>query len=146
MTPEQFLTGYPPQIQELAHRARELVKLSVVGVDEQVYTGWRLIGYRVKTPGQSGRSRGAYFCFIAPGTESLQLGFEYGVLLSDPNSLLEGDGKQVRYVAIAAATDFDQPGLREVVAEAARVAVLSKEEKANLRLELEETRDLNGGL
>jgi hypothetical protein len=144
MTPEAFLAGYPAHIQELAHQLRAVVKQAVPNVSEQVYRGWRLIGYRVATP-ERRRKRGAYFCYIAPGDEALQLGFEYGILLVDPRGLLEGEGKQVRYVTIAAAADLARQGLPDLIAEGARVAILPKEEKAALKFELEEIRQLDNG-
>ena len=144
MTTKDFLAGYPPHIQELAYQLRSAVKEAVPEISEQVYRGWRLIGYRVATP-ERHRKGGAYFCYIAPGVEALQLGFEYGILLADPQRLLEGDGKQVRYVTIVAAADLTRQGLPGLIAEGARVATLSKEEKAALRFELKETCDLDSG-
>jgi len=144
MTPEAFLAGYPPHTQKLAHQLRAIVKEAVSEINEQVYRGWRLIGYRVATP-ERRRKGGAYFCYIAPDDEALQLGFEYGILLTDPQRLLEGDGKQVRYVTITATADLTRQGLTGLIAEGARVAILSKTEKTALQFELEEIRHLASG-
>jgi hypothetical protein len=56
-TPEQFLAAFPPAIQALAEQLRALVKRTIPNVDEAVYPGWRLIGYRMR---EARRSR--YFC------------------------------------------------------------------------------------
>src|SRR5262245_11848174 len=77
-SPEQFLAAYPPAIQALAEQLRTLIKRTIPNVDEVVYVGWHLIGYRVR---EGSRSR--YFCFVAPSPDRVALGFEYGVLLSN---------------------------------------------------------------
>ena len=70
MTPETFLASYPAPIQELAQQLRAVVKEAVPEINERVYRGWRLIGYRVIGP-ERRRKGGAYFCYIAPGYEAL---------------------------------------------------------------------------
>ena len=116
-SPEQFLSAYPPQVQETAQRLRELVTSAVPNIAEAVYPGWRLIGYR-----QMDRPGGRYFCFIAPMPDHVRLGFEYGVLLSDERGQLEGSGTQVRYVSIAGPAAIDAGALATLIAEAAMVA------------------------
>ncbi|HSG16081.1 MAG TPA: DUF1801 domain-containing protein [Anaerolineae bacterium] len=146
MSPEELLADYPPQIQELADGVRAIIEQTVPDIEEKVYRGWRLIGYRVTLPESHRHGGGAYFCYIAPGAESLQLGFEYGILMADPEGLLEGEGKQVRYVTVSSVADFKRDGVRQLIVEAARVAILSKEEKAALRFELDEVRELGRDL
>ena len=132
-TPEQFLSGFPPHIQKLAQRLRRLVKHTVPNATEAVYPGWKLIGYRVK----DGR-RDAYFGFVAPLADRVLLGFEYGVLLSDPRQWLGGDGKQVRHVTIRRPEDIRPAKLAALIAEAARIAVAPKREKVRLLLDRED--------
>lgn len=135
-TPEQFLSGFPPAIEDLAQRLRRLVTRTVPNTTEAVYPGWRLIGYRVK----AGR-RDAYFGFVAPFVDRVLLGFEYGILLADPSRLLEGDGKQVRHVTIRRAQDIRPKEVVALIAEAARVAVAPKREKVRLLLEREDANE-----
>jgi hypothetical protein len=120
-TPEQFLAAFPPEIRALANQLRVLVTRTVLDVDEAVYTGWRLIGYRVR---EGRHSR--YFCFIAPFEDRVALGFEYGVLLTNDAGLLEGTGTQVRYVTIRQAKDIREQELAALIAEAATVAATIK--------------------
>jgi hypothetical protein len=47
-TPDEFLSAFPSEIQALANQLRGLVKETIPSVREAVYTGWKLIGYRVK--------------------------------------------------------------------------------------------------
>ena len=116
-TPEQFLAIFPAGIRILADQLRALITRMVTEVDEAVYTGWRLIGYRLR----DGR-RSRYFCYIAPFEDRVTLGFEYGVLLSNDAGLLEGTGTQVRYVTIREAEDIREQELTALIAEAAAVA------------------------
>jgi hypothetical protein len=120
-TPEEFLSTFPPEIQVLANELRALVKETTPNVKEAVYTGWKLIGYRVK----QGR-RDAYFCFIAPFPNRIMLGFEYGILLFDPNLRLEGDGTQVRYLTVREKEDIEPESFRVFIAEAAQIALQRK--------------------
>jgi hypothetical protein len=120
-SPEEFLSTFPPEIQDLANELRSLVKKTIPNVKEAVYTGWKLIGYRVK----KGRSD-AYFCFIAPFENRIMLGFEYGVQLFDPNLRLEGDGTQVRYLTVREKEDIEPESFHTFIAEAAQIALQRK--------------------
>ena len=120
-SPEEFLSTFPPEMQALANELRALVKEVVPNLKEAVYTGWKLIGYRVK----KGRSD-AYFCFIAPFPNRIMLGFEYGIQLFDPNLQLEGDGTQVRYLTVREQDDIEPESFRAFIAEAAQIALQRK--------------------
>jgi len=115
-TPEQFLAAFPPEIHALAEQLRQLITQTIPNNNEAVYPGWKLIGYRE----QDGR-RSRYFCFVAPFADRVMLGFEYGVLMAE-NQLLEGDGKQVRYVTLRSEADLHPHELSALIAEAAMVA------------------------
>lgn len=117
VTPEAFLGSYSPEVQAIANALRELVKATVPEVQERVALGWQLIGYRVPDG-----SRSRYFCFVAPLAHEVRLGFEYGVLLSD-QAQVEGEGSQVRYVALRSLDAIDPARLRPLIAEAAMVAL-----------------------
>jgi hypothetical protein len=120
-SPEEFLSTFPLEMQELVNELRSLVKEAIPNVREAVYTGWKLIGYRVK----KGRSD-AYFCFIAPFPNRIMLGFEYGIQLFDPELRLEGDGTQVRYLTVREKEDIDPESFRAFIAEAAQIALQRK--------------------
>jgi hypothetical protein len=120
-SPEEFLSTFPPEIQELANELRSLVKETIPNVKEAVYSGWKLIGYHIR----KGR-RGAYFGFIAPFPNRVMLGFEYGIQLFDPSLRLEGDGTQVRYLTVRKKEDIEPESFRAFIAEAAQVALQRK--------------------
>jgi len=105
VSPEQILEGYTPAIRELAHRVRKLVLAEATGASEAGYAGWRLIGYRCPH----------YFCFVAPQTDHVRLGFEHGNRLPDPDRLLEPMGKQVRFVRLVPGKSVPLRGIRALV-------------------------------
>ena len=94
--PDGFLSGYSPSIRDVAERLRDVVREAVPEAVERVRTGWRLIGYDVPF----GR-RTRYFAFVAPEPEHVHLGFEHGIWMDDPDSVLRGahlNLRKVRYV------------------------------------------------
>ena len=98
ISPEFILAGHTPRVRALAERLRKLIRQSVPAATETAYPVWHGIGYRHLESG--------YFCAIFPQEEMIKLGFEYGVMLPDPEGLLEGTGKQVRYVYIRGMSDI----------------------------------------
>lgn len=69
-----------------------------------------------------------HFCYIAPQTKYVNLGFFYGASLTDPDGLLEGTGKALRHVKVHQLTKANKPGLRNLLIEAVA------ERKAALKL------------
>ena len=108
---EELLAACPPATRRLAVAARRRILRVVPGAVEKLRPGWGLIGYNAP----------AYFAFIALGPDGLRIGFEWGVMLSDPTRLLEGTGNQVRYVAIRAARDLATPAFAELLRAAAAI-------------------------
>lgn len=125
--PELFLEGYPPRIRTAAERLRVIVRQAAPDAIERVRPGWRLIGYDVPL----GR-RWRYFAFVAPETEHVHLGFEYGVWMADPDRLLEGAHlqlRQVRFVTFEPGDSIPASMLVEYTRDAARVATMSRGER-----------------
>jgi len=120
--PDLLLSGYSPEIRDIADRLRDVVREAVPEAIERVRTGWRLIGYDVP----AGR-RMRYFAFVAPEPEHVHLGFEYGVWMADPNGLLLGahlDLRKVRFVTYQPGDPIPTDALVRYTREAAEVAVL----------------------
>jgi hypothetical protein len=107
LTPEHILTGHTPEVREICERLRSLVRNAVPEASEAAYPTWHGIGYRHP---QSG-----YFCAIFPHHNQVKLGFEYGILLPDPEGLLSGKGKQVRYVLISQLADIRPEAINDLI-------------------------------
>jgi hypothetical protein len=130
---EALLADHSPEHRAIANRLRDLVKDTIPDVIERVRPGWGLIGYDVPV----GR-RTRYFAFIWLEPEHVHLGFEHGVLMTDPAGLLEGRGitKQVRWLTMRSRGDIP-PETPELIREAARVGSMSRAERQLLRLDRE---------
>lgn len=127
LPPELFLAGYPEPMHEIAEWLRGVVRRTVPGAIERVRSGWRLIGYEVPI----GTRRSAYFAHVAPEPIHVHLGFEHGVLMSDPRGLLRGAWvtKQVRWLTLTPDSMLPEAHLAELAREGARVAALSRGER-----------------
>jgi hypothetical protein len=120
--PGLFLSGYPPEIRELAERLRAVVHVAVPDAIERVKSGWRLIGYDVPVG-----HRTRYFAFVAPEPEHVHLGWEYGVWMADPDRILQGahlELKKVRYVTYRPRDEIPTEVLVRYTREAAGLAEL----------------------
>jgi hypothetical protein len=93
-TPEDILAEHTPQVRDVAERLRALIRMTVPEAMEVAYPGWHGIGYHHPETG--------YVFAIFPEADRVRLGFEHGVDLPDPQGLLTGSGKRVRYVEIPA--------------------------------------------
>lgn len=92
LSPEDLLADHTPEVRALAGELRQLIRAAVPEATEKAYPGWQGIGYRHPQAG--------YFCGIFPTADLVKLGFEFGVLLPDPDGLLEGSGSQMRWVLL----------------------------------------------
>lgn len=120
--PDLFLSGYSPQIRDLAEQLRTIVREAIPEAIERVRSGWRLIGYDVPV----GR-RTRYFAFVAPEPHHVHLGFQYGIWMADPDGVLRGahlDLKKVRYVTYVPGDQVPTDALVRFTREAAELAEL----------------------
>ncbi len=124
LPPEALLEAYPGPMRDVAQAFRAVVRRAMPDAIERVRVGWRIIGYDVPF----GR-RTAYFCWIMTEPVHVHLGFTYGVLMRDPDGLLEGDIARARWVTRRPGEAIDATRLEWLVREAARVATLSPAER-----------------
>jgi hypothetical protein len=120
--PELFLSGYPPEIRDIAERRRSVVHEALPEAIERVRTGWRLIGYDVPVG-----PRTRYFAFVAPEPKHVHLGFEYGVWMTDPDDLLQGahlNLRKVRFVTYESGDSIPIEALVRYTREAAALAAI----------------------
>ncbi len=123
ITPEGLMAGWSPEVRGLAQVLRSLILNVAPAATEIAYPVWKGIGYHHGATG--------YFCAIFPAEDGVKLGFEFGVLLPDPEGLLVGTGKQVRYVHIADAAQIPVDAIKRLI-----VAALSLPEGREARLSM----------
>ena len=107
LTPEDILADHSPPVVNTVNQLRQVIKGAVPQAVEAAYPVWHAIGYRHPTSG--------YFCGIFPQASSVDLAFEYGVLLPDPHNLLSGKGKQVRYVHLEEGDPIPEEPLLDLI-------------------------------
>lgn len=112
-TVEELLAPCTPEVRSLAEAARKQIRAVVPEATEKLKPGWGLIGFHVPW----------YFAFIVPGRDDVRIGFEWGVLLADPERLLHGEGSQVRYVTLRTLRDLRAPALAALLQQAATLAL-----------------------
>jgi hypothetical protein len=106
----KLLLPYDQVIQNLALAARKLILQEAPEASEFVYEVYTIADHFTFT----GRPSDA-FAFTTAHANWVNLGFNFGSLLRDPDGLLRGEGKWIRHVRIARATDLDAPGVRELI-------------------------------
>ena len=94
----------------VARAVRTLVKKTAAGCEEYV-SPWRVPSFD---------SNGPLCCFVL-GKEHVTLAFLRGSALPDPEKLLEGKARFVRNVRLRSMADVEKPGVKKLIAEAARL-------------------------
>lgn len=63
------------------------------------------------------------FCMLPIYTNHLNLGFNKGTLLQDPNKLLVGTGNLIRHIPINAVTDYNNKKVKDLIKESIDFAI-----------------------
>jgi hypothetical protein len=119
---EFLLDDYPTAIRETGRTLRALIFGAVPGTVEAVRPGWRWIAYSLPDKGKVRN-----FAWIGPERKHIHLGFEHGILLADPEGVLQGAQerlKKFRYFTFEPSIDIDQAILVDYVERAAQLAVM----------------------
>jgi len=106
----KLLLTYAKGIQGLALAARKLILEEAPESSEFVYEVYTIANHFTFTERPSDA-----FVFTTTHANWVNLGFNFGSLLPDPDCLLRGEGKWIRHVQIVQAADLQHPGVRELV-------------------------------
>jgi hypothetical protein len=107
LSADAILRDHRPDIRALAERLRAIIRDTAPDAIESANAGWHSLSYHHP---QSG-----YFCGLFPRADDVLLVFEFGVLLPDPDDILEGDGKQVRFVTVRREKDIRVRALKKLL-------------------------------
>ena|SRR5437868_6316143 len=119
-----YFAKYEPATAKLGKALRAKLRARLPGLFEIVYMYENqkalVISYSPTERGYEG------VCSISVYPRLVKLGFVKGAQLSksDPNKLLQGQGKTVRYVALNAVADFDRVEIEALIADAVKLAKL----------------------
>ncbi len=99
-----------PKTKQLANALRKLISQVYPEVVEVPWPRLKVIGY-----GIGPKKSTEHFCYIGLFEEHVNLGLNYGLILPDPDKLLEGSGKKFRHVKIKTLEDVKDPGLKKLL-------------------------------
>ncbi len=107
---EDILREASTEIQELAKRTRVLIKKIMPDVVELPWPKQKNAGY-----GVGPKKMSQHFCYIAVFKNHINLGFNYGGELPDPENLLEGTGALFRHIKITKQEQLEQAALYQLL-------------------------------
>ncbi|PWU09718.1 MAG: hypothetical protein C5B51_05695 [Terriglobia bacterium] len=113
----RLIARYDEPVRKLALAARKLILEEAPQASELIYEVYTIAAHFTFT-GKAGDA----FVFTTTHTNWVNLGFNYGSLLPDPQKRLQGEGKWIRHVRISKPGDLEAPGVRELVGSAIAVA------------------------
>jgi hypothetical protein len=111
----QFLGAYEASIGELALALRSMVLEETPTANELIYDAYNAVAIGFSFTDRPSEA----FCHIAVYSRHVNLGFQHGADLPDPEKRLIGSGKQVRHLKIANPLDLNNPDLRSFLRAAA---------------------------
>jgi hypothetical protein len=103
-----YLAPYDPHVSDLTLALRDLVLEEAPDAIESIVKGYAVtIGFSFTCkPLKDG------FCHVVTYPDHVNLGFNRGALLPDPNRVLEGTGKLIRHVTMRDQTELERPFVR----------------------------------
>jgi len=102
------LAAYDPDVSDLTLALRELVLEEAPNAIESIVKGYALaIGFSF-----TGKPLKDGFCHIVSYSTHVNLGFNRGASLPDPNNVLVGNGKSIRHITIGDLRELDRPYIR----------------------------------
>jgi hypothetical protein len=102
------LAAYDPHVARLTLALREVILEEAPEAVESIVKGYALaIGFSF-----TGKPLKDGFCHIATYRTHVNLGFNRGALMPDPEKVLAGSGKSIRHVTFRTPSDLERPFLR----------------------------------
>ena len=103
-----YLAPYGPHLSDLTLALREMVLEEAPDAKESIVKGYALaIGFSF-----TGKPLKDGFCHVVTYGTHVNLGFNRGAQLPDPNGMLKGNGKAIRHITIHDQSELERPFLR----------------------------------
>ncbi|NND92966.1 MAG: DUF1801 domain-containing protein [Granulosicoccus sp.] len=103
---EAWFKGLTPAQQSLLSELRQLIFDAAPDAVEELK--WNQPCYR----------RNGFFCYLQKAARHVTIGFQQGAQLSDPESLLQGEGKGMRHIKIRIGERIRAPAIQRLIAQA----------------------------
>ena len=107
---ESILENHSLPVRRTVERLRAIIRETVPEAVESANAVWHSLSFKHPACG--------YFCGIFPQATRVDVAFEFGVLLPDPEGRLEGEGKQVRYLRLRDEGDLRAEAFQQLLIEA----------------------------
>ena len=102
---EELLADHPDRVGDVFRRVRAVLLEGQPSLVERVRPGWHSVNFHDPVAG--------FVCALFPQADRVQLVFERGALLPDPQHRLGGTGRQVRSLEFTAPEDVDAEVVQE---------------------------------
>ena len=101
-----YLDQFSPEFREILHRLRELIYEVVPDAKEAIKWNMPTFSFRNKI-----------ICNLAGFKNHVSLTFYNGTMLNDPDGLLQGSGKYMKFIRFRSMDDLDEGRLRAWIME-----------------------------
>lgn len=115
----EWLQPYPESVQEVALAARSMLVAVAPDALEFVADSVNAVAMGLTYT----KSFMQQFAHVATYSMHVNLGFDYGVNLDDPEGRLVGSGSRVRHITLRSLSDLEDPYIRGLVEQAHRNAL-----------------------
>lgn len=109
-----FCHSLPENVRSIVAGADQLIRSLNPLVVRILWTHQRTVGY-----GVGPKKMTEHYSYLDIYDQHVNMGFNHGVALPDPEGLLKGSGARFRSLRLNSASDLDQPGLRQLLLDAA---------------------------
>jgi hypothetical protein len=108
---ESFIDKFEPEIAQRIRDCRAELRRQLPGATELVYDNYNFLVIAFAATPKTSHA----FCSIASDRNGVTLMFYWGAKLTDPQGLLQGDGKQNRYIRLPSADVLRESDVRSLI-------------------------------
>jgi hypothetical protein len=112
---EEIIQDKSDEVKVMARAVRAKFFRLYPDVDETIWVHQKTSGY-----GIGPKKMSQHFGWIMTAKSHVNMGFNYGSSLADPDNLLEGTGKNMRHIKIRKPGDLDNPAVDDLIVEAVK--------------------------
>jgi hypothetical protein len=125
----QFLKPFDKKVQETALLLRDAVLSSFPDANELIYDNYNAlaIGYSLSDKQKE------MFCHIAVYSKYVNIGFDRGVQLDDPEKLLKGTGNRIRHITVNDFKDFPKVYVKKLLKQAYSICLAALPGKQTIK-------------
>lgn len=109
-----FLEAYPEETQILARALRQNLLDILPAVNEFIYDATNTVGSGFSLT----ERKQDHFLHLPTYTKYVNIGFNQGAFLNDPENRLQGNGSKIRHIKLTKETDLEDPYIIDLINQA----------------------------